>query len=111
MNERMTQQEMLAAIEHEKRSWQDIVSQVSQDRMEQPGVVGEWTFKDFAAHMTGWREHTIRHLESAANGSEPTMPWPSDLQEVDEINDWMYRQNRDRQVDDVLQESVASFDT
>ena len=105
----MTQQDMLAAIDQEKQTWQNIVNQVGSDRMETPGVVGNWTFKDFAAHMTGWREHTIRHLDAAAHGTEPVLPWPPELQEVDQINDWMYQQNRNRPADEVLQESEASF--
>ena len=27
--------------------------------MTEPGPMGEWTFKDLAAHLLGWRERTI----------------------------------------------------
>jgi len=33
--------------------------------MEEPGAMGEWTFKDPASHLTGWREQTIARVEAS----------------------------------------------
>ena len=56
---------MMAAKEEGLR-WSDLVAAIGPDRMEEPGPMGEWTFKDLAAHLTGWRERSIRRLEVVA---------------------------------------------
>ena len=70
--------------------------------------MGPWSFKDLAAHLTGWRERTIRRLE-AQPGLEPPPPWPADLTEDDAINRWIYERNRDRPLRAVLDEADQSF--
>lgn len=111
MAERSTPAEILSVITGEKANWQQVVDQVGRDRMEEPGVMGDWTFKDLAAHLTGWHGHTIRQIEAGANGlPEPAPQWPDHLTEDDEINAWIYQQNRDRPLEDVLGEADNSFD-
>jgi len=110
MIERATPAEIQAIIMDEKANWQQVVDQVGRDRMEEPGVMGDWTFKDLAAHLTGWRDHTIRQIEAGADGLPNAAPqWPDHLTEDDEINDWIYQQNRDRPLEDVLNEADNSF--
>jgi len=111
MAERSTPAEIQAIITKEKANWQRVVDQVGQDRMEEPGVMGEWTFKDLAAHLTGWRDQTIRQIEAEADGlPEPAPQWPDNLTEDDDVNDWIYQQNRDRPLEDVLSDADSSFD-
>ncbi len=69
----MTKDELLASIEGERDAWNALVSEVGEGRMEEPGPMGAWTFKDLAAHLTGWRERTIGRIE-AAGRSEPEPP-------------------------------------
>lgn len=103
-----TRAELLRQIDTERVYWQDLVIEVGPERMEEPGPMGDWTFKDLTAHLTGWRERTIARIE-AGPGVEPPMPWPAQLREVDAINDWIYAQNRDRPLADVLAEADQSF--
>ena len=102
-----TKDDLLAHIQAEHANWRALVAEVGEERMEQPGPMGDWTFKDLVAHLTGWRERTIRRLE-AGPGREPTTAWPSHLTEDDEINQWIYEQNRDRPLREVLAEADAS---
>ena len=103
-----TKDDLLAHIQAEHANWRALVAEVGEERMEQPGPMGDWTFKDLVAHLTGWRERTIRRLE-AGPGREPTTAWPGHLTEDDEINDWIYEQNRDRPLRDVLAEADTSY--
>lgn len=103
-----TRAELLQAIDTERISWQDLVTEVGPERMEAPGPMGDWTFKDLTAHLTGWRERTIDRIE-AGPGVDPPMPWPAQLTTDDEINDWFYAQNRDLPVRDVLADHDQSF--
>ena len=81
--------------------------------MEEPGAMGDWTFKDVAAHLTGWRQRTIGRFEAAArNEPPPPNPWPAELgeEEDDPINDWIHERSKDRPVDEVLAEADATYD-
>src|SRR4051812_14544303 len=81
--------EVLARIEAGRAEWQALLAEVGEGRMEQPGPMGEWTFKDLAAHITGWRERTIARLDAAGRGEEAPPPqWPGQLSDDDDINTW-----------------------
>jgi hypothetical protein len=103
-----TREELLQRIEAERGQWRALVEEVGEGRMEQPGPMGAWSFKDLAAHLTGWRERTIGRLE-APPGAEPPPPWPAELTDDDAINRWIYERNRDRSSRDVLAEADQSF--
>ncbi|HEX8036254.1 MAG TPA: maleylpyruvate isomerase N-terminal domain-containing protein [Ktedonobacterales bacterium] len=99
---------LLARIRAEHESWRALLAEIGEERMEEPGPMGDWTFKDLVAHLGGWRERTIRRLE-AGPGQEPPTPWPSNLTDDDEINAWIYEQNRVRALRDVLADYDAHF--
>ena len=69
-----------------------------------------WGMRENIAHITGWRARSLRRLEAAANGQpEPKPVWPATLSNDDEINDWIYEQNRERLLGEVVSESRESF--
>ena len=49
---------LLAQIEAEHVSWRELLAEIGEERMEQPGPMGDWTFKDLVAHLGGW-EHLV----------------------------------------------------
>ena len=110
-----TKTELLDRIERERQGWEALLAEVGEERMARPGVAGAWTFKDVAGHLNGWRERTLQRLEAARRGgSPPAPPWPAELDEetddgTDRINDWIYRRNKDRPLEDVLAESRDQF--
>lgn len=102
---------LLARVRDERTFWHALLAEIGEARMEQPGPMGAWTFKDLAAHLTGWRERTIARLEAAARGQEaPPTPWPASLETDDDINDWIYQQNRGRSLGDVLADADRSYE-
>lgn len=108
MSQGWTKDRLLATIRDEREQWRGLVSEVGEERMERSGPLGEWTFKDLAAHLTGWRERTIARLE-AGPGREPPPPWPAGLTGDDEINDWIHERNRNRPLRDVLHDADESY--
>ena len=75
--------------------------------------MGDWTFKDVAAHLTVWRRRTVDRLEAAARGEpEPAPPWPAPLgtAEDDVINAWIYDRTRHRPATELLPEADAIYD-
>ena len=103
---------LTAHIEGERAWWRDLVAEIGEERMTEPGPMGEWTFKDLAAHLLGWRERTITRLEAAAaGGPTPPSPWPSELDgDDDRVNDWIQERSRDRPVRDVLDDVDRSYE-
>ena len=61
-----TKGEVLAAIDRERDAWETLLVEVGEARMLEPGAMGEWTFKDLTAHITGWRARALQRLEAAA---------------------------------------------
>jgi hypothetical protein len=104
-----TRDDLLRYISDERAGWRALAGEVGEDRMEEPGPMGEWTFKDLAAHLTGWRERTIARLEAGPR-SEPATPWPGHLTGDDEINAWIHARNRNRPLPEVLADADRSYE-
>lgn len=105
-----TRDELLKEIQDEREAWNALLAEVGEGRMEEPGPMGDWTFKDLAAHLTAWRERTLARLEAGPDGDVPPTPWPASLETDDEINDWIHAQHRDRPLGDVLADADQSFE-
>lgn len=110
--------DVLAEIDRQREWWEGLLAEVGEERMEQSGSIGDWSFKDIVAHLSGWQRRTLDRLESVRSDQPigPT-PWPTEFnqiadedEQVEKINDWLYQQNRDRPLADVLAETRAQWD-
>jgi hypothetical protein len=113
MSDEARREALVVAIGGVRDRWRRLVADVGPARLEEPGAMGEWTFKDVAAHLTAWRRRTVVRLEAAARGeAEPAPPWPAELasSEDDPINAWIHEQTRDRPAGELLAEADAVYD-
>lgn len=95
----------------DQRVWRALVDEVGRDRMDEPGPMGEWTFKELTSHLAGWRQRRIAELEAVAAGTpRPPDPWPAGLGDDDRINDWIRERDRYRSLEDVLADYDKSFE-
>lgn len=110
MNKAITSKaQLLDRIDAERAWWEGLLAEVGEERMLQPGVSGDWTFKDVVAHLSAWQGETVARFEAAGRDEPPPPPpWP-ESDDVDQINDWIYERNKDRDLADVLQESRARW--
>lgn len=107
----MRRAELVAQLNSEQEAWEQLLAQIGEGRMEQPGVAGAWSIKDVVAHLTAWRRRTVGRLEAVAHGRpEPVPPWPSELHDDDEINAWFHARDRDKSVAETLAESRRVFE-
>lgn len=106
-----TKGEVLAAIDREREAWETLLAEVGEARMLEPGAMGDWTFKDLVAHLSGWRARSIARIEAAGRGEpDPAPPWPAELETDDDaVNDWIYQQNADRLLGVVVDESRETY--
>ncbi len=116
MDDRSTRKaELLRQIDETRALWDGLLVQAEDVGFERPGAAGDWTFRDVAAHLNGWRERTLLRLEAARENREPApSPWPAGLDSetedgVDAINDWFYERARGRPADEVIAESRAQL--
>jgi hypothetical protein len=102
----MNKSELLNWLKDENRRWEALLGEIGPQRMEQPGVNGDWSMKDLVAHLAGWNRWLLVRVQAAVRGeAEPPPPWPAHLQEDDQINAWIYQAARERPARQVLDDS------
>lgn len=102
----MKKLDLLNGLIEKNQQWQALLEAIGLERMEQPGVNGDWSMKDMIAHLNGWNRRLANELQAAQRGEpQPPPPWPAHLQAESEINDWIYASNRARTAQAVLDEA------
>jgi hypothetical protein len=113
MGTSLSKTQLLTELHNEQTAWEALLDEIGEAHMTQPEVAGGWSIKDIVAHLTGWRRRTVLRLRAALDPMvDMTPPWPAELNgddDVDEINDWIYKTNRDRPLADVLNDSREVF--
>ena len=91
-------------LKQSRAEWEALLAQVDEERMLQPGAAGKWSVKDVIVHVT-WSEREMVPIMSTRElvGSE--------LWELsdDERNEIVYQQNRDRPLQEILQEEQQAY--
>lgn len=104
-------QAVAEAIRADQTFWRNLVDEVGRERMDEPGPMGEWTFKDLTAHLAAWRNMRIPMLEAIGRGQPvPDPSYPSGMDDDDEINAWFRERDAQRSLDDVLEDYDRSFE-
>jgi len=104
-------QAVAEAVRTDREFWRALVDEVGRDRMNEPGPMGDWTFKDLTAHLAAWRNARIPMLAAISRAEPvPAPPWPADMEDDDVINAWFQERDRARALDDVLDDYDRSFD-
>jgi len=99
--------ELLTQLRLERLEWQALLDTIGRGRMETPGAMGDWTFKDLLVHLTAWWRREIAVLEAARRNETP-FPHPPESS-VQMINRWLYDTNRDRPLTEVLYDVDATW--
>jgi hypothetical protein len=98
-----TKPELIAEIQHEHARWQALLSEIGLERMELPGVTGDWTMKDTLAHLTSWWRREIALVAAVLRGERPSAHPPQPHVQI--INQWVHLTNRDRPLQDDLRDA------
>jgi hypothetical protein len=106
----MRRADLLAELKAEYQSWERLLAEIGEDRMDEPSAAGAWSIKNVVAHLTAWRRRTVGRLEAVAQGQpQPKPTWPAELTEDDDINAWFHARDRDKSVSEVLSEARRVF--
>ena len=97
----MTQDEILDALEDQREAFLEVIDGLSDEQIDQPGVVGDWSVKDIMFHLTLWEAELVKLLWQAAQGVQPTTAH-FDKTPVDELNAAWSLQSRNRTLEQVI---------
>ena len=102
IHEPITNAKVVQAIEQGWAEWEAILADVDRERMEQPGVVSNWSVKDLVAHnMWNEREMLTMVCDHALLPTETDRLW---MMSNDERNEELYQLYKDRPLDELLEE-------
>lgn len=84
----------------------DLLDGISQDRMELPGVIEQWSLKDLLVHLTRWEAECIKLLWQAKAGNQPTtVHFIPDS--ADAINERWFLESKSRPIDVVWKDFLT----
>jgi hypothetical protein len=110
MEESMTKDKLIQDIRSERTRLENTLEKVPEQQMVTPGVMDEWTVKDFLAHITVWEQRMSAWLEQTLRGEVPEMlPSGMTWDDLDQWNEETYQKHQDRVLDDVLTEFESSY--
>jgi hypothetical protein len=97
-----TKQDVLDCLNQERALFDRLVTEVGSERMDLPGAMGAWTFRDLIAHLTAWWRRELGCLEAIRRGDAPMPHPPPD--EVELVNRWVYHTQHDRPLPQLLRD-------
>lgn len=112
-----TKADLLRTLDEGRRLWEEALARVGEARMEEPGVVGDWTTKDVVAHVGFWERWVSGKLATSLAGQETSIlgPFENELPpeardwDTDQLNAWVYERNRSRPVAEVVMEEQQIY--
>ena len=84
-----------------------LLGTLSEDQLTTPNVNDSWSVKDNIAHLSAWHRRLIANLQAVKERREPPKLWDSD--DLDEVNEIIYQQSKDRSLTDVQAELHATY--
>lgn len=92
--------ELIDLVKNERNNWRALLEHIDQDKMQLPGVSGEWSLKDVIAHITWHENEMVEMIKSHTLQG-------SDLWNLitDERNTIIHKENREKSLEQVLDES------
>lgn len=105
-----TKAELLASVSSSYNAFEMFLSPLTQEQLLTPGVNETWSIKDNIAHIAAWHQRSLAYLQAAAQKRVPQhLPEALDEGGVDRVNEQFYQENKDRSLNQVLQEFRTSY--
>jgi len=104
----MTGARLAEILRDERAKWNALLDQVGLDRMDIPGVEGEWSVKQLVAHLTWYEQAVVEGAQQALNTGTFSRRRPDGVG-LDEMNALIAEESRARPASDVLAEADAVF--
>lgn len=102
----MKKSELLEALEKGREEFLDLLENLSEQELQQPNVVGDWSIKDILVHLSRWEAELVKLLYQAHQGTPPTTQHFS-APDVDAVNARWYSESRQRSLERALEDFHA----
>jgi len=109
MEEQMNKRLLLDKIRSRQIDFEQVITPLSEEQLTMPGVNGDWSIKDVLAHLVSWQKRTIDRLDAAAQNKEPTTPPVANDEEVNNLNQRFYEENKERSLSEVLADFKTTY--
>ena len=98
MAKQTSKDQLLKDIHTARRRLEDLLSTLSQEDMEQPGVTGIWSVKDILAHLVAWECLFLDWYQAGLQGRSPTTtPVGMSQKMIGKLNQEIYEKNQKTQ--------------
>jgi len=110
MEDQMTKNKLLDLIVSERKKLEDCLAQITAENKTLPGVENDWSVKDVMAHISAWEGKMRLWVEQIAAGVTPDRPPPGEpWPDLDQLNQRIYDDNRDKPLAAVETEFISSY--
>lgn len=100
----MTKDDVVDALEDSHEQFLDALEGLSDEQMQEPGVVGGWSVKDLVSHLSAWEAELVKLLWQVQQGQRPSSAQFSSTP-VDELNALWHEETAGRD----LERALADF--
>ncbi len=100
----MSKAKLLESIQSGYGSFKELLAEMDQAQMYQPGAIGKWSVKDTVAHIVVHEQRMIQWMKERLCGKYPAMPQPYAMpdDELNELNEQIYQENLNRTFEEVM---------
>ena len=95
---------LLKTLTETRAAWEALLAQIDEEQMQKPGAAGKWSVKDVIAHVASGESEIVPVLRTHVLAG-------SDLWNLsdDERNEIEYQQNKDRPLNDIVNEERQAY--
>ncbi len=95
---------LLKTLTETRAEWETLLAQIDEEQMQKPGAAGKWSVKDVIAHVASGESEIVPVLRTHVLAG-------SDLWNLsdDERNEIEYQQNKDRPLNDIVNEERQAY--
>ena len=104
----MTGPRLASILRAERSRWNELLAQVGMQRMDVPGVEGEWSVKQIVAHLTWYEQAIVEGAQQALITGTFKRRRPEGMG-LDDMNAQIAAQSQSRPASEVLAEADAVF--
>ncbi len=104
----MTGARLAEILRTERAQWNALLAQVGSDRMEIPGVVGEWSVKQLVAHLTWYEQAIVEGAQQVQSTGKFSRRRPEGVS-MHDVNAQIAAEGQERSAADVLAEADSVF--
>lgn len=104
MGDQMTKAKLLQEIRSARAEWEQLTSEIPQERMTKSGATGYWSVKDVMTHLTSYARWYMNAAEAQLRGEMPPVDGTEQMP-FEEKNLVYYEREKDKSLEQALSES------